>query len=219
MSEATARVLRFGSQTAHLPLCAASARVGRIARHCYRSRRAFRVRRCCGRCRRSDSARRYEGLIDRTLRSKRYDFLFFAGAALDFDFPACGKALIASIAPERRFPLAMRRSVRALPAVKPGLSVTELRALSLDADFDFAMVSETITVTVRKPASIGQSAPRIVRKILSYIHLRLQAAPRSAHSVTKSFDSESGCSSDFVCCETRRNCFCRGWDVRGVAGE
>ncbi|MDQ6913813.1 MAG: hypothetical protein M3128_13160 [Verrucomicrobiota bacterium] len=80
--------------------------------------------------------------VRRTLRSNRYDFFvfFFAGAALDFGFPACGKALIASIAPERRFPLAMRRSVRALPAVNPGLPVTEFRALSFDADFNFAMV-------------------------------------------------------------------------------
>ena len=38
-------------------------------------------------------------------------------------------ALMAAAAPDRRLPLAMRRSVRALPEVKPSLSVTEARAL------------------------------------------------------------------------------------------
>ncbi len=42
---------------------------------------------------------------------------------------------MAAAAPDRRLPLAMRRSVRALPEVKPSLSVTEARALSLAVVF------------------------------------------------------------------------------------
>lgn len=44
-------------------------------------------------------------------------------------------SLMAAAAPDRRLPLAMRRSVRALPEVKPSLSVTEARALSLAVVF------------------------------------------------------------------------------------
>jgi hypothetical protein len=44
-------------------------------------------------------------------------------------------SLMAAAAPDRRLPLARRRSVRALPEVKPSLSVTEARALSLAVDF------------------------------------------------------------------------------------
>ncbi len=44
-------------------------------------------------------------------------------------------SLMAAAAPDRRLPLAMRRSVRALPEVKPSLSVTEARALSLAGVF------------------------------------------------------------------------------------
>lgn len=49
--------------------------------------------------------------------------------------PLSDTSLMAAAAPDRRFPLARRRSVRALPEVKPSLSVTEARALSLAVDF------------------------------------------------------------------------------------